>query len=341
MKTIKDIADLSGYSIGTVSRVLNERPDVSEEAKNKIQEIIDQEGYRPNTHARHLKQTKGSAVTVFVKGANSTFLNSILEKIQRYLRENNEEVRVVFLTESDDEVEYALKVCQERRPKGLLFLGGDLNNFKKGFRHISVPSVLITGFAEKLDFDNLSSFCTDDYEGGKAAMKNLLENGHRNIAVIGGFLSDAEDQVSNNRLQGVRDAMQEKGLDPEETLCYVQCRFSSRDGYEKTREILAEHKDITAVFAFSDITAVGALRAICDCGYSVPEDISLIGYDGMEFTEYTVPRISTVRQDIDQLAKKSVEDLLFRISYPRASVHRFIPFEVMDKESIRNLSGQK
>ena len=340
MKTIKDIADLSGYSIGTVSRVLNERPDVSEEAKNKIQEIIDQEGYRPNTHARHLKQTKGSAVTVFVKGANSTFLNSILEKIQRYLRENNEEVRVVFLTEADNEVEYALKIYQERRPKGLLFLGGDLNNFKEGFGHISVPSVLISGFAEKLDFDNLSSFCTDDYEGGKAAMEKLLENGHRRIAVIGGFLSEVEKQVSNNRLQGVWDAMREKGLDPEENLSYVQCRFSIRDGYQNTMEILKEHKDITAVFAFSDVTAVGALRAICDCGYSVPEDISLIGYDGIEFTEYTVPRISTVRQDIDQLAKKSVEDLLFRISYPRAPVHRFVPFEVLDKESIRKLTGQ-
>ena len=340
MKTIKDIADLSGYSIGTVSRVINQRPDVSEEAKSKILKIIHQEGYEPNAHARHLKQSKASAITVFVKGANSIFLNTVLEKIQRYLRENEEEVRVIFLTEDDNEIEYAIKVSRERKPKGIVFLGGDLKNFKEGFVKIPGPAVLVTGSAQNLEFDNLSSFCTDDYAGGKAAMERLLKSGHKHMAVIGGFLSDEENQVTSNRLRGARDAMQEYGIDPDQNLVYVQCQFSIDDGYNKTKELLERPNDITGIFALSDMTAIGALRAIIDCGYTVPDDISIIGFDGIIYTQYTIPRISTVRQDIDQLAKKSVEDLLFRISYPRAPVHRFIPFEVIDKESIRDILSE-
>ena len=334
MKTIKDIAKLSGYSIGTVSRVINDHPDVSEEAREKILRIIKKEGYQPNTNARHLKQIKASAITVFVKGSNNVFLNSVLEKIQGYLRSHHEEAHVVFLTESGNEVADALQICKERRPKGIIFLGGDLHNFREQFKSITVPAVLASGSAADMGFDNLSSFCTDDYEGGKAAAELLIQNGHRNIAVIGGFISEEKKQVSTNRLQGVIDAMSAHGIPFDLDTGYYQCPFSIRDGYEKTMELLSKRRDITAVFAISDMLAVGALRAIRDSGYRVPEDISLIGYDGIDYTRYTVPRIATICQDTDQLAKMSVEDLLFRISYEKEAVHRYIDFKVIDKESI-------
>lgn len=337
MKTIKDIADLSGYSIGTVSRVLNDRPDVSETARNKILEIIEKEGYRPNANARHLKQTTSSDITVFVKKSNSIFLNSVLERIQKQLREHDEEAQAIFLDESDNEVEHAIKICHDRKPKGIIFLGADLTYWKEDFKRITVPSVLVTGSAAELSFENLSSFCTDDYGGGKAAMERLLDKGHQKVAVIGGSLPHEVRQVPLKRLSGAKDAMLVRNMDPEKNLIYLPCKFSIEEGYDKAKEFLLKQEGVTGIFALNDMIAIGCLRAIYDCGYSVPEDISLIGFDGIEHTKYTVPRISTVAQDVDQIAEKSVEDLLFRISYPKGPIHRLIPFRIIDNESIRDI----
>lgn len=333
MATIKDIARLSGFSVGTVSRVINDHPDVSEETRKKIQKIIKKENFQPNANAKMLKQTRTSSVSVIVKGTGNLFLNSLLEKIQMFLRENEEEAFVTFLKESENEVLFAGQLCVERNPKGLIFLGGDLACFQKDFAQISTPSVLATADASGLPFENLSSFSTDDYKASREAAGLLIRKGHRNIGIIGGFNTFEEEQVSCRRVMGAVDMMKENHIDFDRGN-YMECSFSMQDGYEKTKYLLERNPEMTAVFAIGDLIAIGALRAIRDAGLKVPQDISLIGFDGIENTDYTVPRITTVRQDIDAIAKKSVDDLLFRISYPRPAVHEFIPFELIEKDSV-------
>ncbi|MBR3357213.1 MAG: LacI family DNA-binding transcriptional regulator [Solobacterium sp.] len=337
MATIKDIAKLSGYSIGTVSRVLNDRPDVSEAARQKIREIIERENFQPNMNAKHLKQVHSSPVTVLVKGTNNHFLTLILEKIQWYLNHAGEDSSVVFLEESADEAQAAVQLCKERNPKGLLFLGGDLQNFRNEYTDVEVPSVLVSASAKDLGIPGMSSFSTDDYEGGRAAMKLLVENGHRRVLVVGGFNSGEEEQVSVKRLNGAVSVLKEHGIPFDKKDQYVECMFSMEDGYRAVRGALARHPDITAVFALSDLIAIGGMRAAYEMGKRVPEDISFIGFDGIEYADFTVPRLVTIRQDIDSLARHSVEDLLYRISYNRAAVHRRIPFTVSGTDSVARI----
>lgn len=334
MTTIKDIAKLSGYSIGTVSRVINHYPDVSEEARMKIEQVIQQENFQPNSNAKQLKQQSSSAITIIVKGYENMFFEGILERVQAILRDSGEEVAVAFLDEYANEVQYALQLCTAKKPKGFIFLGGNLEFFKQDFARIDVPCVLLTNTAESLHLPNLSSYTTDDRLAGYQVIEYLIKAGHREIGIIGGSASKVGSQVGFRRMQGCLEAFQENHIPYNEETNYEPSRFSMQGGYESTQRLLKKNPKITAVFAIGDTIAIGAMRAIRDMGLRVPEDISVIGYDGIEYSRYCVPRLATVHQDTDALARKGVEDLLLRLNYSHPVTHEDVPFQLVEGESV-------
>ena len=112
-------------------------------------------------------------------------------------------------------------------------------------------------------------------------------------------------------------------------------KFSLEDGYNGTIKLLDSYPEVTAIYAVSDVVAIGALRAINDRKLKVPQDISIIGNDGIDFARYVTPRLATVEQDVSQLAKRSVDDLLLRLNYNKPVIHEIIPFHVLAGESIR------
>lgn len=335
MSTIRDIARLSGYSIGTVSRVINNRADVSDEAREKINKVIAETGFQPNSNAKLLKQTTSSAITILVKGTKNFFLETILEDIQELLRNHNEAVSVVFLDELSNEAETAMQICAERKPKGLIFLGGNLDYLKKSFNASETPAVLVTGNAADLELDNLSSFSTDDYTAAKEAVGCLIRAGHTKIGIVGGSETADHGNIGTNRLAGAVDKLREENIEFDMNRSFEPGRFSAEDGYLAAKKLLERADDITAVFALSDTIAIGVMRAAKDLGKRIPEDLSIIGFDGIEYTRFSIPRLATVRQSASLLANKSVEDLLLRINYRRKPVHEMIPYEVSEGESIK------
>ena len=122
-------------------------------------------------------------------------MDVILENVQKMLNENGEDASVTFLDEAANEVETAVKLCTERKPRGIIFLGGNINFFKKKFREIVVPSVLVTVWASNLGFHNLSSYATDDVAASAAAVEYLLRMGHKRIGIIGGSVSFRHGQI--------------------------------------------------------------------------------------------------------------------------------------------------
>lgn len=342
MTTIKDVARISGYSISTVSRVINNRSDVSPDAKKKIEEVIQKTGFKPNSNAKLLKAKDASSITILVKGLNNMFLEGILEEMQDIFSQSGEQVNVMFLNETDNEVETAYQLYVEKRPKGIIFLGGNRKFFEKGFEKIEVPCVLVSESAQDLGFDNLSSYATDDVKASERAMEYFCRNGHKHIGIVGGALSVKQGHVGYRRYKSATNYLRSQGIDFDVNKQMVACEFSFSSGYKATKELLEKNTKITAIYAMSDIVAFGALRAIHDAHKKVPEDISLIGFDGLDMSRYTIPRLATVQQNASELAKRSVEDLLVRIHYNSIPAkNEMIPFNVIAGESVKNIKDKK
>jgi Transcriptional regulators len=337
MATIKDIARMSGYSIGTVSRVINKRTDVSDQAREKIEEIIRENDYQPNTNAKRLKQTVSSEVSVIVHGNRSTFLAFLLEEIQIRMREHGESINVQFTGEKEDEVAAAIQIAQNLKPKGFIFLGGNSRDFRDEFSQITLPSVVITIDAENMAFDNLSSFTTDDEAAADCAVSKLVAEGHRRIGIIGGLPGDYSGERRNDhstlRIRGAVSELEKNGITFDFDRDYEACDFSAESGYQAAKRLMEKSPDLTAIFAVTDAQAVGVLRELKDRGLSVPEDISVVGFNGVDYVRYSIPRLATIRQDAAMLARKSVDDLLLRISFGSPAVYEKIPYEYVDGES--------
>ena len=338
--TIKDVAQRSGYAVGTVSRVLNGNPGVSEQAREKILSVVEELGFKPNDNARTLKQRSGRSYGVIVKGANNRLFAGIVEEMQKLLKEAGRAVSLYYLDEDDNEVELAVRVCRERKPLGLLFLGGNGDNFARGFAAVTCPCVLVTTRADDMEFSNLSSVSTDDVAGAARAMGHLLDAGHRQVGIIGGDSCVISPVMGCNtsqlRLLGCQQAYLQRDLpfDPERQ-CMVS-RYTMTGGYEAAGSLLDRIPDLTAILAMSDVMAIGALRAIRDRGLRVPEDVSLIGYDGIEQAAYCVPRLATIQQNADLLARRGV-DILLQQTDGGQTVHEIVPFQLIPGESIREI----
>lgn len=337
--TIKDIARLSGCGVATVSRVLNHHPDVSEKTRQKVMAVVEEHGFQPNNNAKHLKQQAGTSIAILVKGTQNMLFADLVEQIQALLERRDRDAAVYYLDEDANEVAYARQLCRERKPAGILFLGGDLEFFQAAFQHLKVPCVLLTNSARDLGFDNLSSLTTDDEQAAYEVIDYLAQKGHRAIGVLGGNWSSAS-QISYRRLQGCKRAFERRGLpfDPERQA--EPSRYSMAEAYAATQRLLGRCPELTAIFAMSDVMAVGVIRALRDLGKRVPEDISVVGYDGISMGRYTIPRLTTICQDTKSLAEQGVDLLLHNMTGACPSVHGVVPFRLLDGESVAQLAAE-
>lgn len=334
MVTIKDIARISGYAVSTVSRALNNHPDVSPEARAHIDQIVKEYGYIPNTNARQLKKQDTRNIGIVVKGTFNTLFSAIIEEMQAYIRRAGYTVITLYIDEVDtNEVEQALQLCHDRKLLGLLFLGGNEENFISTFPKIDIPSVLVTASAKSLAFHNLSSVSTDDILAAKCAVDYLIENGHTNVGVVGGSLQKSD--ISRMRYEGAKKSFEEHGLAFDVDKCYASARYSYNSAYRAMGRLLDENPTVTAVFAMSDVMAIGAIRAMRDKGLRVPEDISIVGFDGIELAEYYNPKLATIRQSQELLAKRGVEILIDRLeNITEYALHEITPFSLEKGESV-------
>lgn len=218
---------------------------------------------------------------------------------------------------------------------GILFLGSNHAYFKERFSSVQIPCVLVTNSAESLGFENLSSVSTDDSEAAYAAVSHLLKLGHKRIGILGGQLEKSRAAIT--RYIGCRKAFDEFQIPFEMDKQYESALFSISQGYEAMEHLMDKNPDLTAVFAMSDTMALGAIRAIRDRGLSVPEDISVVGFDGIELGNYVTPKLTTIRQDRETIAARSVEILLQNISSGISAVHETVPFQIIAGESARAL----
>lgn len=333
--TIKDIARESGYSVSTVSRVLNNRSDVSPEAKKKIDEIVAEHNFVPNNNAKHLKQIASETICALVKGRSNILFSGIVEEMQKAFAKTHYTLQVVYLDEEDNEVEQAVIQCREKKPLGILFLGGNPVYFREMFAKIKIPAVLVCTGAQELGFSNLSSVATDDKAAARCAVDYLLAHGHRHIGILGG--NTTLSHTSRERLKGCMESFEAAGIPFDQEKYFVTARFDFQSAYRAANRLMDTAGDVTAVFAMSDVMAIGTIRALLDRGLRVPEDVSVIGFDGISMADYYNPKLTTIRQQFGIIAQRSVEILFEAIDLKTGALHEIIPFEMAIGESVRTV----
>lgn len=306
--TIIDIARLSGVSVSTVSRVLNHHPDVSAVTSASVMAVMDSNGYVPNNNARNLKRESMKAVAVVVKGFSNPIFTTMLSIIQQELERNGYIMLLGQVETQQDELAAAIGLCKEKKPRGLIFMGGNFTHTRANLAQLDVPFVTLTiTMHSHIDRTSFSSVTVDDHAAGYAVANAMLKNGHTKLAAIGSSAGDTS--IGRLRIEGFCEALQQANLPYGHNHLAYAGEFSYKAGYDAACILLKQHQ-FTSLFCISDILAFGAIRAIHDAGLRVPEDISVVGFDGIEEGRYFIPSLATMKQPEIEMAHNCVDILL-------------------------------
>ena len=348
MVTIRDVAKESGFSSTTVSIVLNNAPlarYIPAVTKKRIERAAQKLGYRPNQFARSLRSKRSHTVGVMVFDMTDPFCTLILRGIQNTLYQSS---YLPILTDVHNErgrFERYLEMLLDRRIEGLIVVANWLFldiNLLADLEKSSIPSAMI---GCELKNDSISSVIVDNEVGGYLALEHLHALGHRKIAFIRGpkALTD-----SSPRWRGIRSCAKQYGLELDARL--VMDLPESRDpvssfewGYKLTEDLVRQKRPFTALLAFDDMSAFGAIRALNKAGIRVPEQCSVIGFDDVSTSAIYSPSLTTVRQPMEAMGTSAVGIVMDGINAvlekrEYCPSHRKVAPELVVRESTRNLS---
>jgi LacI family transcriptional regulator len=308
--SLKEIAERSGFSINTVSRALRDEDDVRPETKEAIQAIAQELKYVPNQVATSLRLGKTNTIGIVSADSSNPFFAEVVTGIENAAREAQYHILLVNTEEDPVQELEAMEVLVARQIDGLLLMPvcGERNN--SGYlRSLGLPFILVGRWLPGLE-DH--SVLTDEYEKAKEITSLFIANGHSDILHLSG---PASVSSSLDRARGYRDALEEAGLPVRESLM-VGTSGHTEDGHREINALLRKETPFTAVFAFNDLVAIGALRALKEAGLRVPADVEVIGYDDLDFCRYLYHSLSSVRIPKQQLGRETFAELLTHIKDP-------------------------
>lgn len=340
MTNIKDIALHCGVAISTVSRVLNNHPDVSEETREKVIRAVNELHYIPNTSARNLVRTSSDTIALLVKGVNNPFFAKLIKAIDREITLRGYTLELHHMDTSVDELRIGAQLTNERKLIGILFLGGRFNYSPQEMALINVPSVFCTytNTFGTLDAGSFSSVAIDDKQAAMDAVNTLVSLGHRRIAI----LTDNQDDksISELRFQGYKDALAAHGIPFDPNLVACTGTFSDMHAiYEATSRLIERDHTFTAIFAIADVIAIAAIKALSDHGRRVPDDCSVVAIDGLEISEYMLPTLTTLVQPAEEMGLTCAQTIIERIEHPGKNRQYTFETRLRPGGSVRELIG--
>jgi DNA-binding LacI/PurR family transcriptional regulator len=302
--TIRDVAAGAGVSNNTVSRVINDRPDVSPATRARVQRVVEELGYRPNSMARSLLSRRSRTIGHVVTDYTNPMYAQQLRAVQTLMMSAGYSV-IAFDTLEDPEIEQqALRILEEKLVDGVLLTptSGPTDMLHSISRRM--PLVLMNREVDGLAVD---AVLNDNALGAKLAIDHLLEIGHRRIAYI---TSNREVSTVRDRLVGYRRALEAADLSTEALVARTEASFEA--AALATTELMGQERP-TAIFAYNDNMAVGVLSALLSLGVRVPDDVALVGFDDIRFARYLSVPLTTIAQPSAEIFQAGGELLLQRI----------------------------
>jgi LacI family transcriptional regulator len=310
--TIREIASAAGVSIATVSRVLNERPGVAEETRGAVLRVVRDRGFTANRSARALSGGRTGLIGVMLPIVEATYFMSILSGAAEALYE--QDMRMVLcptLHHHEREVTLLDRLMHGTTDGAVLMLPEESNSELKILRRKGYAFVIVDPRVA-LD-EGIPAVSAANASGARAATEHLLSLGHRRIGAITG---PQQYLASTERLNGYHGAMAAAGVLPDPAII-LESSFGIEGGAMAAGRLLDEPDPPSAIFAFNDNTAIGAMRVARERGLRVPEDISIVGFDDSEQSAIVYPSLTTVRQPLAEMGRMAVS-LLVRLLESRA-----------------------
>ncbi|TDX43592.1 LacI family transcriptional regulator [Halanaerobium congolense] len=332
--TMKDVAKLAGVSLSTVSRVLNDSSLVREETAKKVEKAVEKLDYQINDSARILRTNTSNLIGVIGAGMERPFLANLLKGIEAEARERG---FALIYGDSDGEFEKEqnyLNIMKQKKIDGIILITTNYyNDLLSIVKNYNIPVVFASGY---ISDPEISCVTVDNVAAAYDMVEFLCQAGHRDIAFIKG--PDLDMLASQERLRGVKLALRLSNI-KYESARIIEGDFTYESGYSAAQKILNKFPDVTAIFAFNDEMAVGAIRYLKEQGISIPEDISVVGFDGIDLGKYTSPALTTIKQSGYHLGLKSIEILNKIIKEGKIEDNKvFIPHELVVRESTNKLN---
>ena len=329
--TIQDVARVANVSTATVSRTLSSPRLVSETTRAAVFEAIRETGYRVNQAARNLRMQRAGAVLVLIPNLGKPFYSGVLAGISEAFARSEFAV-LISDTESNPIEEKALAdYFLDGRIDGAILLDGGLS--RAALRHCTDQGVgdRIAFLCEWVEGESFPVIASDNVEGARLAIRHLFDLGHRKIAHVTGPEGNV---LTAARREGMAAERARLGL-PVRPEWIVRGDFSIESGHEAAKRILAMDDRPTAVFCSADMVAFGLIAKLMSEGIDVPGDISVVGFDDIEMSEFYIPALTTIRQDRHHLGRRAAEVLLARLRNPgsRGEGEELIPVELVVRAS--------
>ena len=330
---IVDIAEKSGFSITTVSRVLNGKADkyrISKETQQIIQNAAEELNYVPNEFARNLRTGKSKTIALIVPSLKNPFFAEIASVVNAEVRRYN---YITLIGDSDDNIEIEkaeVAHLSSRNLDGMIIVpcGDEWGHLVK-LQEKGLPLVCIDRYFEGIDLSFVSS---DNYEGAYAATRYLIDHGHSSIACVQGVRNSTPNI---QRVKGFVNAMTASGIT---SYTVSGDAFSEQNGYLETKLLLQQKRRPTAIFTFSNTIAMGCIRALKEEKIKIPEDISLVTFDENPYLDYIEPPLTCISQPVEDICKIAVKILFSNIlDQDTSPKHVLLKTQLKVKASVRNL----
>ena len=328
--TIKDVAKQAGVSISTVSRVINDSKPVTDEVKQKVLDVIKETGYIPNPLARSLVTKKSQLIGVIVPEVSDSFVNEILNGIEEEAKMYDYEI-LLANTYSDKAQELkCINLLRAKQVEGIVMISWKVEEEHINYiQNCGIPASYISKTARDYDIHTVS---VNNTEATYDMTKYLIEKGHKDIAFI--MTSQDDTVLEMERLSGYEKALKEKNIKINKDLIkYGETTYEA--GYSSMKELLNEGKVPHAAFVTGDEAAIGAINAICDAGYRVPEDISVAGFNDVKIAKIYRPKLTTVHQPLYDMGAVAIRMVIKMINKePLEDKKIELPYRIVERESV-------
>lgn len=302
---LKDISDETGFSIKTVSRALNNHPDINKNTREKILKVAERFAYQPNLIAKSLRENKSYAIGYIVPDITNQFFGEVALAIESVFKKRGYSLLTSFTNVDKDKEIEALRILLSRQVDGIIVatIGTTGNYLKEIIEDFKIPIVVIDN---KVKGYKTNIILHDNIKGAYLLTKHLIEHGNKNIACISGPLVETSGK---RRLEGYKKALAEFNIDYNEKLVQFS-NWKIDGGYDSTLKLFKGTHKPTAIFVANSIMALGALKALRELELKVPKDVAIDSFDNLDFTSATNPPLTTLRSIEGEIGKVAAELLL-------------------------------